>query len=264
MYGAIIGDIVGSIYEFENVRSKDILLFDPLMRFTDDTILTVATMDVLLNPDLGYAEAYKKYFREYYENDRGFGSRFIQWGLNNSNDAYHSFGNSSAMRVSPIAYAFETAEEVLAEAKRSAEVTHNHLEGIKGAHAIALAIFHALKGMSKIDIELIIEDLFEYDLMRTIEEIRFTNEFDETYQDSVPEAITCFLRSEKFEDCIRTAISIGGDSDTIACMAGSIAEAFYYPIDQKWIKFADDCLDDELQSVVHEFYQTFKIDENLS
>lgn len=259
MYGAIIGDIIGSVYEFINDKRKDIELDLPSMRFTDDTILTVASMDALLHPEIGYAKMYKKYFRKYVMSNRGFGGYFYDWGLSESLKPYNSYGNGSAMRISPIAWACNSIEEVLKEAKKSAEVTHNHPEGIKGAQAIALAIFMARNNASKLDIEKEVIKRFEYDLSRNLDEIRLENEFNETCQGSVPEAITAFLDSNSYEDTIRSAISIGGDSDTIACMAGGIAEAFYGGINQNFIKFAKAHLDKDMLSVITEFYDKYKI-----
>ena len=256
MYGAIIGDIIGSIYEFHNVRHKDISIDHPGMHFTDDTVLTIATMDAILHPEVGYAKMYKQYFRDYVDSNCGVGGRFYQWGLSDCLEPYDSFGNGSAMRVSPVAWIYNTEEEVLSEAKRSAEVTHNHPEGIKGAQAIALAIFLARKGVVKEIIGSTITERFGYSLSSSIEELQKTNIFDETCQGSVPDALICFLNSNGFEDCIRTSISIGGDSDTIACMAGSIAEA-YYGLDKKWIKFADDHLNNYLRNVVKAFYTKY-------
>lgn len=256
MYGAIIGDIIGSIYEFHNVRHKDISIDHPGMHFTDDTVLTIATMDAILHPDIGYAKMYKQYFRDHVDRYCGFGGRFYQWGLSDSLEPYDSFGNGSAMRVSPVAWIYKTAEEVLSEAKRSAEVTHNHPEGVKGAQAIALAIYLARKGVVKEIIGTTITESFGYSLSSSIEELQKTNIFDETCQGSVPDALICFMNSTDFEDCIRTSISIGGDSDTIACMAGSIAEA-YYGLDKKWIKFADDHLNNYLRNVVKAFYAKY-------
>lgn len=256
MYGAIIGDIIGSIYEFHNVRHKGISIDHPGMHFTDDTVLTIATMDAILHPEIGYAKMYKQYFRDYVDSNCGFGGRFYQWGLSDSLEPYDSFGNGSAMRVSPVAWICDTEEEVLSEAKRSAEVTHNHPEGIKGAQAITLAIFLARRGVDKKIIGSTITERFGYSLSSSIEELQKTNIFDETCQGSVPDALICFLNSNDFEDCIRTSISIGGDSDTIACMAGSIAEA-YYGLDKKWIKFADDHLNNYLRNVVKAFYTKY-------
>ena len=256
MYGAIVGDIIGSIYEFHNVRHKDISIDHPGMHFTDDSVLMVATMDAILHPEIGYAKMYKQYFRDYVDSNCGFGGRFYQWGLSDSLEPYDSFGNGSAMRVSPVAYLFDTEEEVLLEAKRSAEVTHNHPEGIKGAQVIALAIYLARKDVDKQSIGKRITTQFGYNLSSSIEELQKTNIFDETCQGSVPDALICFINSSDFEDCVRTSISIGGDSDTIACMACSIAEA-YYGLDKKWIKFADDHLDDRLRNVVKTFYTKY-------
>ena len=256
MYGAIIGDIIGSIYEFHNVRHKDISIDHPGMHFTDDTVLTIATMDAILHPEIGYAKMYKQYFRNYVDSNCGFGGRFYQWGLSDSLEPYDSFGNGSAMRVSPVAWIYNTEEEVLLVAKRSAEVTHNHPKGIKGAQAIALAIFLARKGVVKELIGSTITERFGYSLSSSIEELQKTNIFDETCQGSVPDALICFMNSTDFEDCIRTSISIGGDSDTIACMAGSIAEA-YYGLDRKWIKFADEHLNNHLRKVVKDFYAKY-------
>jgi len=258
MYGAIIGDIIGSVYEFNNVRRKDFEIQRPTMRFTDDTVLTIATMDALLHPEVGYAAMYKKYFLKYVNSHRGFGGRFYQWGLSTSLKPYHSFGNGSAMRIAPVAWAFNTAEEVLAEAKRSAEVTHNHPEGIKGAQAIALAIFMARQQNSKSEIKDVMQTRFGYDLSRSIDNIRRVNVFDETCQGSVPEALTCFLESTDFEDTLRTSISIGGDSDTIACMACSIAQAAY-GIDPKWIEFANTKLDEDQKHILSTFHQKYKL-----
>lgn len=253
MYGAIIGDIVGSVYEFHNVKKKDIPIKLNLMRFTDDSVLTIATMDALLHPEVGYVKMYKQYFRDYVLSHRGFGGRFYEWGLKDSLKPYNSYGNGSAMRVSPVGWLYNSLEETLEEAKRSAEVTHNHPEGIKGAQAIAMAIYLARKNTPKEEMRSQLALRFNYDLSRSIESIRKVNTFDETCQGSVPEALTCFLNSTSFEDTLRTAISIGGDSDTIACMACSIAEA-YYGIDAEWIEFANSKIDGRMRSVLQQFY----------
>ena len=171
MYGAIIGDIIGSIYEFHNVRHKDISIDHPGMHFTDDTVLTITTMDAILHPEIGYTKMYKQYFRDYVDSNCGFGGRFYQWGSRDSLEPYDSFGNGSAMRVSPVAWIYDTEEEVLSEAKRSAEVTHNHPEGIKGAQAIALAIYLARKGVDKEVIGSTITERFGYSLSSSIEEL---------------------------------------------------------------------------------------------
>jgi ADP-ribosylglycohydrolase len=223
--GATSGDIIGSYYEFHNVRKMDFPLFRRETTFTDDSVLTFATMDALLN-GLDYTTVYQKYGRKY-NPDAGYGGRFYLWIYEDTPEPYNSWGNGSAMRVSPVGWAYSTLEETLAEAKRSAEVTHNHPEGIKGAQATAAAVFLARTGKSKAEIKKYIVDTFAYNLDRTIDGIRPMYHFDGSCQGSVPEAIIAFLESTDYENAIRLAISIGGDSDTIGCITGGIAEAFY-------------------------------------
>ncbi len=232
MIGAVIGDVVGSVYEFNNHRDKHFELFQTESDFTDDSVLTFATAKVLLDGG-NYSEIYQMFARAY--PNRGYGSRFSSWIARDNPKPYESFGNGSAMRVSPIGFAFADSESTLAEAKRSAESTHNHPEGIKGAQAVALAIWLARQGESKAGIRQAVVEQFGYDLSRDCNSIRKVNLFDETCQGSVPEAITCFLESTDFEDCIRLSVSIGGDSDTIACIAGGIAQAHYGEI-PRWIE----------------------------
>ena len=224
MLGAIAGDIIGSVYERENIKTKQFPLFRPESRFTDDTVLTVAIAEALLHQG-DYTDTLRQYYQRFPQ--AGYGGTFKAWAGSSNREPYNSWGNGSAMRVSPISYAFDNLEQVLQEAKRSAEVTHNHPEGIKGAQATAAAIFLARTGQSQAEIKNYIESSFGYDLSQTLEEIRPTHRFDVSCQGSVPQAITAFLESTDFEDAIRNAISLGGDSDTIACIAGSIAEAFY-------------------------------------
>ena len=230
MLGAIIGDVVGSVYEFHNHRALDFQLFTPNSTFTDDSVLTFATAKVLLD-GLDYAATYQDFARRY--PNRGYGGYFYRWIYAKDPKPYNSFGNGSAMRVSPVGFAFESVEETLAEAQRSAEVTHNHPEGIKGAQAVALAIYLARNAASKPEIRQEISSRFGYDLSRTTEQIRQVNRHDETCQGTVPEAIIAFLESNDFEHAIRLAISLGGDSDTIACMTGGIAQAFYGGVPQE-------------------------------
>lgn len=226
MLGAIAGDIIGSVYEGSAHSSMpaDTALFHPNCRFTDDSVLTIAVADALLNGQ-GYLRAIRDYALRYPR--AGYGGKFLRWANSSDLAPYNSWGNGSAMRVSPIAYAFETMEEVLAEAEKSAAVTHNHPEGVKGAQAIAAAVFLARKGENRAEIKTFIENNFAYDLSRTLDEIRPVYTFDVSCQGSVPQAIRAFLESTDFEDAVRKAISLGGDSDTIACMAGAIAEPFY-------------------------------------
>ena len=224
MLGAMIGDIVGSVYEWHNIKTTEFELFKPNCTFTDDTVLTAATAQALMT-DGDYAKAYQDFARRYA--DRGYGGNFSRWFRSDNPQPYNSWGNGSAMRVSPVGFAFNTVEEVLSEAKRSAKVTHNHPEGVKGAQATALAILLARQGLEKSNIRKEISERFAYDLSRSLDEIRPGYRFDVSCQGSVPEAIITFLESDDYEDAIRKAISLGGDSDTIACITGGIAEAFY-------------------------------------
>jgi len=257
MLGAIAGDIIGSIYEGRksNIKSKDFPLFKERNSFTDDTVLTVAVADTILNNG-DYCQNLKQYsFRYPYA---GYGGNFKKWLWSDSNEPYNSWGNGSAMRVSPVGFAFNDLETVLTEAKKSAEVTHNHPEGIKGAQATAAAIFLARTGKSKEEIKSYIEEKFGYNLQRTIDEIRPNYRFDVSCQGSVPESIIAFLDSTDFEDAIRNAISIGGDSDTIACICGGIAQAFYglpEPIAERALLY----LSGSLREVVLEFNSRFNL-----
>lgn len=250
MIGSIIGDIVGSIFEHRNIKITDFKLFNFGARFTDDTVLTIATADAILN-NLPYDIAFRKWGRNYPA--RGYGSHFEEWLCSKDPRPYNSWGNGSAMRVGPIGFAFNDIEEVLEEAKRSAEITHNHPEGIKGAQAIAAAIFLARTGSTKSEISEHITEKFGYDLNRTVDEIRPDYKFDISCQGSVPEAIICFLDSSDFENCIRLSISIGGDSDTIACMAGGIAQAYYKFISPELIDIARENLPKEMINILDEF-----------
>ena len=224
MLGAIAGDIVGSIYENFRTKRKDFKLFTPFSFYTDDTVLTVAVADAILNPK-NYGQTIRAYARRY--PFRGYGPKFMLWMISPFPKPYNSFGNGAAMRVSPIAYAFENEEDVLEQAQKSAVCTHNHPEGIKGAQAVAHAIFLARKKSSKDEIRKTIQQRYGYDLDRTVDEIRPSYRLNLTCQGSVPEAIVAFLDSNNFEDAIRNAVSLGGDADTQACIAGAIAEAFY-------------------------------------
>jgi len=224
MLGSMIGDIVGSVYEWHNIKTTDFILFQPDSTFTDDTVLTVATARALM-AEGDYTAVYQDFARRY--RGRGYGGNFSRWIYLEDPQPYNSWGNGSAMRVSPVGFALNSVDEALAEAKRSAVVTHNHPEGIKGAQSTALAILLARQGASRADIRKEISSRFGYDLDRTLEAIRPEYQFDVSCQGSVPEAIIAFLESESYEDAIRKAISLGGDSDTIACITGGIAEAFY-------------------------------------
>lgn len=227
MLGAIIGDIVGSVYEWNNTKTKDFPLFNEKCFFTDDTVMTIAVADALFNGSQAddFIDSMKKFGKLY--PDAGYGGGFRRWLFSNDKEPYNSYGNGSAMRVSPCAWYENSLEEVEDLAARSAAVTHNHPEGIKGAQATAAAIHLARINKNKAEIKEYIEQKYEYDLNRTLDEIRPGYTFNESCQGTVPEAIIAFLESKDFEDAIRNAISLGGDSDTLAAITGSIAEGAY-------------------------------------
>lgn len=231
MYGAMIGDVVGSVYEFNPIKTKNFELFPEKATFTDDTVMTIAVARALIS--------YKKHREDFKEMlveqmqylgqkyPTSYGAMFSDW-LNNPNpEPYNSYGNGSAMRVSPVGLYANTIEEALDLAKQSAEVTHNHPEGIKGAQATAATVFFAKTGESKDYIRTFINHYF-YPLNFTLDDIRENYHFDVTCQGSVPPAIVAFLESTSFEDAIRNAISLGGDSDTLAAITGSIAWPYYF------------------------------------
>lgn len=260
MYGAIIGDICGSIYEFHNCKTEnpsEIKLIDPHCFFTDDTVLTCAIIDALLSKR-DYQKAVYRWANKY--PNRGYGGKFIVWHTSLFPKPYNSWGNGSAMRVSAIGWAFNTIEETLEEAKRSAEITHNHPEGIKGAQATAAAIFLARQGKSKDIIKKCIKDTFGYDLSRTLNEIRPNYEFDESCQGTVPESLIAFLESDDFPDAIKKAISLGGDTDTLACITGSIAEAFYRKIPEDLLNFAKKIITKGMVELLDKFYYNFVLE----
>ena len=256
MLGAIIGDIVGSIYEFDNIKTKNFNLFTNEMFFTDDTVMTIAIADAIMNGGQheNFIQSMKKWGCNYI--DKSYGHSFRRWLKSEHSEPYNSWGNGSAMRVSPCGWVAKLSEPFeeglkLTEdlAKKSAEVTHNHPEGIKGTQATAAAIFFMRHGKSKNAIEEYknklkdyIKNKYQYDLDFTLEEIRPIYKFDVSCQGSLPPALVSFLESENFEDAIRNAISIGGDSDTLAAITGSIAEAAYgipEDIKEKAINYLD-------------------------
>ena len=250
--GAITGDIIGSIYEFDNIKTMDFPLFSEGCCETDDSIMTFATMDVLINKG-DYTETYQRYGRKYPDPDGGYGENFNEWIQTTQPRPYNSWGNGSAMRVSPVGWVYDTLEQTIKEAKNSAEVTHNHPEGIKGAQATASAIYLARNGKTKDEIKKYIVDTFNYNLDRRIDEIRPIYDFDVSCQGSVPEAIIAFLESSDYENAIRLAISIGGDSDTIACITGGIAEAFYGQVPDNILKKVLEILPKEFVSLAETF-----------
>lgn len=254
MIGAIAGDIIGSVFEFNNVKSTDFALFSPGSTFTDDTVLTVAVADCILH-GRDYAATFKEYCRRYPA--AGYGRGFMRWLQSEGDLPYYSYGNGSAMRVSPVGWVYNTLEEVLAEAERSAAVTHNHPEGIKGAQAVAAAIFMARQGSGKDEIKDYVVAKFAYNLEQTLDQIRPHYRFDETCQGSVPQTIVAFLESEDYEDAVRRAVSIGGDSDTIACITGGIAQAYYGGIPPFIDKKVRQVLTPDLFEVVEAFEQAY-------
>lgn len=254
MLGAIAGDIIGSLYENLRTKRKDFLLFTPVSIFTDDTVLTVAVADALLTGN-GYGSTIKAYARRYPL--RGYGPKFLLWMLSTSTRPYNSLGNGSAMRVSPVAHAFKSAEEVIEHAKRSAECTHNHPEGIKGAQATALAVFMARNRASKDEIRHEISSRYGYDLSRSIDDIRPSYRINLTCPGSVPEAIIAFLDSVSFEDAIRNAVSLGGDADTQAAIAGAIAESFYREIPVEILDGVSRRLNRRFKEKIVQFYKRF-------
>lgn len=263
MLGAIIGDVIGSPYEFGSDKTKDFLLFAPDCRPTDDSIITVAVGCACAEADLSDEDNFKKLLSEYIREiglrypDAGYGGRFYQWMIMDEDEPYGGYTNGSAMRVSPTAWAVDTLEDVEALAKWSAEITHNHPEGIKGAQAVAAAIFLARTGSDKNEIRKYIEENY-YDMNFTTDEIRPSYGHDMTCEGSVPQAIVAFLDSEGFEDAIRNTVSLGGDGDTLACIAGAIAEAYYgipEEIQEQVFEYLDEDLQEYYWSYADELYK---------
>ena len=260
MYGAILGDIIGSPFEFDQGnKSKEFPLFSKNATFTDDSVMTIAVgyafLDAQPNADIEWIRrrlisSMKQYGRMFPY--AGYGGMFRRWLKCDDPQPYGSFGNGSAMRVSSVAWLYNDIETVRSMARLSAEVSHNHPEGIKGAEATASAIFLARTGSTKEEIKAYIEDNFGYDLSRSCDEIRPNYHHVETCQETVPEAITAFLEGKSFEDVIRTAVSLGGDCDTLTCIAGSIAEGFY-GVPEALKQECRNRLPDELKSVLERF-----------
>lgn len=254
MLGAIAGDIIGSVYEGAPTKRTDFSLFSRRSTFTDDSVMTIAVADAILNRR-DYADVMKVYGRKY--PNAGYGGHFYHWIFSSESEPYDSWGNGSAMRVSPIGFAFDSIDDVLREAKRSAEVTHNHPEGIKGAQAVAMAIFLGRCGESKKTIKDEIIERFGYNLGRSLDEIRPAYNFDVSCQGSIPESIIAFLESADFEGAIRNAVSLGGDSDTMACIAGGIAQGFYGFVPDGIIAAVRQRLPNDLVAIIDEFGAAF-------
>jgi ADP-ribosylglycohydrolase len=269
MIGAIIGDVVGSIYEFNNIKTKEFQLFKKESTFTDDTIMTAAVAQFSMDERGVTSQArlcgyLHKWYLEY--PSESYGNRFSTWISDfdtvNYTDfkPYNSFGNGAAMRISPIGDSSISAEQAVNNAKFVTEVSHNHPEGIKGAQSIAELIFMARFTKDKYILKKYIQEKYSYDLERSVDVLRKVYKYNETCQETVPEAIICFLESNNFEDAVRNAISIGGDSDTLAAITGSIAEAYYQVISKEIINETMDRLPLEVIKVLKNFYRNLAIE----
>ncbi|HSM57958.1 MAG TPA: ADP-ribosylglycohydrolase family protein [Candidatus Sulfomarinibacteraceae bacterium] len=254
MLGAIAGDVIGSVYEARPIKRTDFPLFGRGNRFTDDTVLTVAVAYAILESE-DYGAALKRFARRY--PNAGYGGSFIKWIFEPEVRPYNSWGNGSAMRVSPVGFAFDDENTVLRQARRSAEVSHNHPEGIKGAQATAQAVLLARQGAGRQEIREALSDRFGYDLQRTVAQIRPHYRFDVSCQGSVPEAIIAFLDSEDYEHAVRLAISLGGDADTQACIAGAIAHAYYREVPAHIAAPVQERLPEDLLAVVQRFNEEY-------
>jgi ADP-ribosylglycohydrolase len=254
--GAIVGDIVGSVHEYSGTKTKAFPLFVPHSDFTDDSVLTVAVGEwVLDGGDL--AAMLARYTRAF--PGRGYGSRFNEWAAASLRAPYNSFGNGSAMRVSAVGFAADSIDDALDRAARSAAVTHNHSEGIRGAQATALAIFLARHGADQGAIRRRIAARFGYDLSRSVDEIRPTYQFTELCLQTVPPALIAFCEATDYEDAIRAAISLGGDADTLAAITGGIAEAFFGGVPAPLAERAREILDPALLAVVDRFRERYRL-----
>ena len=263
MLGAIIGDIIGSVYERQNVLSEDFPLFSRYTHFTDDTVMTIATAQKLLNDkkgiygksELSYAMWYKMYYKRY--PNAGYGQMFVNWA--NSDELYvqKSYGNGAAMRIVPIGYACDSMKEIKKEVKASCHYTHNHPEAIECAFAVVLAVYLARNGSGKAEIKKEIEKQTHLKLNFALDDVRGSG-FSSRSRESVPQAIVAFMEGTDYESTVRKAISIGGDSDTIACIAGGIAEAYYKEIPENIVKSAYRYIDGTVKDVIKEFFYTWR------
>ncbi len=254
MLGAIAGDIVGSVYERGSIKTKDFVLFSSRSHFTDDTVLTVALADSIMT-GRSYAENMRRYYKWYPQ--AGYGGSFRQWATNPELGPYNSWGNGGAMRVSPAGFAYDDLDTVLNKAREFTEITHNHPEGVKGGQATAAAIFLARQGRTRDEIKVYIEYEFGYDLNRCVDEIRPTYQFDVSSQGTVPQAVRAFIDSSGFVDALRNAVSLGGDSDTLACITGGIAQAFYKGVPEDVQLRVYSALDDRLSDITRQFMERY-------
>lgn len=257
MIGAIAGDIIGHRFEFSNIETTEFDLFNQESTFTDDTVLTVATADALMT-DKNYLQKYQKYFDDY--PGRGWGGGFFAKASCGCLGPYGSYGNGSAMRVSPVGWYCDTVTHVMREAYSTAAVTHDHPEGVKGAQAIALATYMARTGFDKMEIAYSIKTRFDYNISKPY--TAYGREFDETCQGTVPKAIAIFLGTRSYEEAIRESIAQGGDVDTIACIVGGIAQAFYGMPDKDIVKNVYLRLTPQLREVITDFTKSY-VDGNF-
>ncbi|MDE7325522.1 MAG: ADP-ribosylglycohydrolase family protein [Lachnospiraceae bacterium] len=261
MLGAVIGDIIGSTYEWHNVKTKDFDLFPEKSRFTDDTILSVAVADALLHrevSDIPMHKAYAMWYRQYYHRypDAGFGQMFSEWARADVIRVQRSFGNGAAMRAAPIGYAASSIREVKKEVYASCRYTHRNREAIKGAQAVAVCVYLAKTGVEKKEIRNYMEKHY-YPGLTSLDALRAGYVFDSRASYSVPPALLAFFESDSYEDAVRNAVSIGGDSDTIACMAGGIAQAYYHEIPMEIKDRAFALLDTGLRTVIRQFTEKY-------
>lgn len=267
MIGAIYGDIIGSYYELQGTKNYD-FIFHKDSTFTDDSVLTAAVCKAILSdPDnisvfgiqnrgFEYAAQYKSFYRKY--PNAGYGSMFISWAKDNEISVQRSYGNGASMRAVPIGYAYNSLDQVLRQAAASCYYTHNHPEAISGAKAVAGSVWLALHGKNKNDIKVFCEKQFHLKLDASIESIREKYVFDSRTKYSVPPAIISFLQSDDYESAVRNAVSLGGDADTMACIAGGIAEAYYKTIPEHIKSFCTGKIDSTIRSVVREFSEKYK------
>jgi ADP-ribosylglycohydrolase len=258
MIGAISGDIIGSVYEWHKIKTKEFNLFSEKCHFTDDSILTIALADSIMT-GTPYRDNLKTFYQWYPHG--GYGGSFHRWAQSENPVPYNSWGNGAAMRISPVGYAFDDLETVLKKAKEFTEITHDHPEGIKGGQSTAACIFLARKGSSKNDIKEYVEKTFDYDLSKHVDEIRPDYTFDVSSQGTVPQAIRAFLDSSDFEDAIRTAVSLGGDTDTLACITGGIAEAFYGVVPEAIQQEVYVTLDERLCNITKRFMDRYCVND---
>jgi ADP-ribosylglycohydrolase len=254
MIGAIAGDIIGSVYERNNIKTKEFVLFSEGCFFTDDTVLTLALADTILT-GIPYAENLRRFYHWYPH--AGYGGSFHRWANDPDAGPYNSWGNGAAMRISPVGFAYDDLETFLEKAREFTEFTHNHPEGIKGGQATAAAIFLARSWKSKDNIKEYVEQRFQYDLSRHVDQIRPDYVFDVSSQGTVPQAIRAFYDSTDFEDAIRTAVSLGGDCDTLTCITGGIAQAFYWVVPEHIQAKVYEILDERLGEITRRFMDQY-------